>query len=195
MTWIKALFDFRIQSNLGHTVAGCHLFINSIANHDIEPSDVMAIEATYPDLLPRIVLEILESEDANEEYMIRKKNRMQKWNAQIALDDFGTGYNSEYALITLQPNIIKIDRSIISGCDQDTSRRMIINNLVKLGRTKHILVLAEGVETEGEAETVIACGVDLMQGYYFSRPTFDIQPLDPEKTKMIRQLANRGRVI
>lgn len=190
LTWTKSLADFQAQIDAGRIAEDCHIFINSISDNVLTPSDVDAIEAAYPDLLSRIVLEILESESVSEEYNARKINRMKKWNAQIALDDFGTGYNSEYALITIQPNIIKIDHSIISGCDKDMSRRTIINNLVKLAKTKRILVLAEGVETEEELQTVISCGVDLIQGYYFSRPVFEPQPLAPEVTEAIKRLAN-----
>lgn len=187
LTWMKALEDFQGQIDAGHIEKDARIFINSIANSAMDPADADFLENTYHHLLDKIVLEILETENAKEEYNIRKMKRMKKWNALIALDDFGTGYNSEYALIALQPNIIKIDRSIISGCDKDISRRTIINSLVKLARTNGILVLAEGVETEEELKTVISCDVDLLQGYYFSRPLFEPQPLAPEVVKMITQ--------
>ena len=189
LTWTKSLDDFQEQIDAGRIAKDCHIFINSIPDNVLGTSDVDEIEAAHPELLSRIVLEILENENVSEEYNVRKIKRMKKWNAQIALDDFGTGYNSEYALLTIQPNIIKIDRSIINGCDEDMSRRMIIDNLVKLAKTKNILVLAEGVETEEELKTVISCGVDLLQGYYFNRPLFEPQPLAPEITEMIKRLA------
>ena len=94
-------------------------------------------------------------------------------------------------LLTIQPNIIIIDRSITSGCDKDISRRVIIHNLVRLARTKQILVLVEGVETEEEMKTVINCGVDLLQGYYFGHPLFVPKPLSPEIAEKIRQAAEK----
>ncbi|MCH5349536.1 MAG: EAL domain-containing protein, partial [Oscillospiraceae bacterium] len=190
MTWTKALDDFKNQIEAGRIPRDCHVFVNSISNCVLELSDVQKIENDFSDILPNVVLEILEGESSNEDYNERKINRMKKWGAQIALDDFGTGYNSEYALITIQPNIIKIDRSIISGCDKDISRRTIISNLVKLVSSKGILILAEGVETEDELQTVISCGVDLLQGYYFNRPLFEPEPLKPEVTNKIRRMAN-----
>ena len=147
------------------------------------------LEEKHSELLSHVVLEILESEHMNEEYNVRKMRRMKRWNAQVALDDFGTGYNSEYALITLQPDIVKIDRSIISGCDKDISRKMIISNLVKLVKSKEILVLAEGVETEDELRTVISCGVDLLQGFYINRPVFEPQPLPEQVVETIRRFS------
>ena len=189
LTWHKAFADFQMQIDAGRISKDSHIFINSISNCVMNSEDADTLEQMYPQLLSNVVLEILEGESMNEEYNSRKLQRMKKWNAQVALDDFGTGYNSEYALITTQPNIIKIDRSIISGCDKDISRRMIINNLIKLGRSKNIMVLAEGVETEAELETVITCGVDLLQGYYICRPVFEPQAVDDEITKKIRKLS------
>ena len=186
LTWTRAFADFQAQVDAGRIPSGAHIFINSISNCSLKPSDADEIEVRYPDLLSKVVLEVLEGESSNEEYTSRKIKRMKKWDAQIALDDFGTGYNSEYALITLQPNIIKIDRSIISGCDKDISRRTIITNLIKLVRAKNIMVLAEGVETEDELKTVIACGVDLIQGYLVNRPVFEPEPLSEEVVKMIK---------
>ena len=189
LTWTKSLSDFQEQIDAGRIAKDSRIFINSISNCTMETPDANAIEEEHKELLSRIVLEVLETESAKEEYIVRKRGRMKKWNAKIALDDFGTGYNSEYALITLHPDIIKIDRSIIGGCDKDISRRTIITNLVKLVRTKNILVLAEGVETEDELKTVISCGVDLLQGYYISRPVFEPQPIPPEVTETICKYA------
>ena len=192
MTWTKALADFQTQIDAGHIGKTAHIFVNSIANNKLEPEVEAVLEEKYPPLLSQIVMEILESERSNEDCTVHKAQLIQKWGGQLALDDFGTGYNSEYALLSLQPGIIKIDRSIINGCDKDTSRHMIINSLVKLARAKGILVLAEGVETEEEMKTVISCGVDLLQGYYLTYPLFEPEPIAPEITETIRRLAAQG---
>ena len=190
MTWLKSLSDFQVQIDEGRIEKTSRIFVNSIANTKLEPDDEAMILKNHSHLVGQIVMEILESESSNEEYTAHKIEIIKECGGQLALDDFGTGYNSEYALITTQPNIVKIDHSIISGCDKDASRRMIINNLVKLARTKNILVLAEGVETEEELRAVVSCGVDLMQGYYFSRPLFEPQPLSQEIVELIRHLAD-----
>ena len=190
LTWTNAMNDFKSQIDSGRIAADCRLFINSISNCTLEQSDADELERAHPELLSHVVLEILESESVNEEFNSLKMERMKKWGAKIALDDFGTGYNSEYALITLHPNIIKIDRSIINGCDKDISRRTIIQNLVKLVRAKNILVLAEGVETEEELRTVISCGVDLLQGYYICRPVYEPHPIPEDITEQITRFAN-----
>ena len=190
LTWVSALGDFKRQVDMGNIDRDSRLFIKSIANSVMEPQDLNELEEKYPDLLPHIVLEVLESDNVSDEFIARKMARMKKWNAQIALDDFGTGYNNELALITMNPNIIKIDSAIVIGCDKDISRRTIIGNLVKLARTKQIIVLAEGVQTEEELRTVISCGVDLLQGYYFGHPLFEPQPLANEVTELISRIAD-----
>ena len=189
LTWTKAMADFQVLMDAGRVEKNARLFVNSIANHKLEDEVIAELEKTYPPLLNRVVMEILESERADELSTAHKEQTMERWGAQIALDDYGTGYNSEYALLSLHPNIIKIDRSIISGCDKDADRRMIIENLVKLTQTKGILTLAEGVETVEEMKTVIACGVDFLQGYYLARPMFEPEALSPALADAIRQLA------
>ena len=191
LTWTRALADFQTLVNTGRIGEDAHIFVNSIANSRLEAEDEAALEKQYAHLLTRIVMEILESESADESCAAHKTQVIQRWGGQMALDDFGTGYNSEYALLSIQPNIIKIDRSITSGCDKDVSRQVIIHNLVRLARTKQILVLVEGVETEEEMKTVISCGVDLMQGYYFDHPLFEPQPLSPEIAGKIWREAER----
>lgn len=180
ITWTLAFREFRNQIEKGNIAPDAKIFVNSISNCTLTSEDIALIEEENKDILDRVVLEILESERANIEYTNKKKIRMTKWNAMIALDDFGSGYNSEHALITLEPNLIKIDRAIINGCDSDVSRKNIILNLVRISKANNILVLAEGVETSGELKTIIECGVDLLQGYYFARPVFEPKPISDE---------------
>jgi EAL domain-containing protein (putative c-di-GMP-specific phosphodiesterase class I) len=179
LTWTKALETFHQQLNENRASKDTKLFFNSISNCLITDDDIKEIEELHKDILPNLVMEILEGEQSNMDFMNIKINLLKKWKGQVALDDFGSGYNNEYALITFNPNIIKIDRSIISGCDNDVGRQNIISNLVKISKVKNILVLAEGVETYDELKTVIEFGVDLIQGYYVSRPLFELQPVPP----------------
>lgn len=191
LTLTRSLADFQALTDKGLIANDAHIFINSIANNRLNPETEAEIAEKYKDIRHRIVLEILESESSDEECTMHKARLIREWGGQLALDDFGTGYNSEYALLNFRPNIIKIDRSIINGCDNDSYRRMIIENLVKLSHAKSILVLAEGVETKKEMETVISCGVDLMQGYYLAKPLFEPEPIAPQLAETIRNLAEQ----
>ena len=192
LTWQRSLEDFQAQIDAGNIADDSCVFINSIANCALSPSDMDAVESAHRKLLNRIVMEVLESEAMDKACIARKLMRMQKWNAQVALDDFGINYDNGAVLSSLKPNIIKIDRSIISGCDKDNSRQTIISNLVKVAKKSHTLVLAGGVETEQELRTVISCGVDLLQGYYLNRPLFEPQPVSPEVMELLQSIINPG---
>jgi diguanylate cyclase (GGDEF)-like protein len=190
LTWMQSIKPFHQAVQDGVVPNDTKLFVNSISNCIINDEDIKTIETDYKDILPNIVMEILESEQSNSDYIAIKQKLVKNWNAQLALDDFGSGYNSEYTLITLNPNVIKIDRSIISGCDNDVSRRNIISSLVNISKLKNIKVLAEGVETFEELRTVMACGVDLVQGYLVSRPVFEFLDV-PENVKEEVRRINR----
>ncbi|MCM1227913.1 MAG: EAL domain-containing protein [Clostridium sp.] len=180
LTWIKGLKAFDEQIKKGNIPRNSRVFLNSISNCIITKENMNHIEINYPHLLQKIILEILEGEAENETYTAQKLDMLGRWGAEIALDDFGTGYNSEFLFLKIKPNLIKIDRSIISGCDKDKNKISIINNLVKLVHTNGALTLAEGVETSEELKCVIKCGVDLIQGFYVARPVFDPKPVRQE---------------
>lgn len=191
LTWKIALRTFHKFITDNVLDKNTKIFINSISNYIMKNDDLRILEAENKDILSNIVLEVLESEETNIEYVKAKQRWIKSRNAMTALDDFGSGYNSEYALITLEPDLIKIDRSIISGCDRDAGKADIISKLVQIASTKNILVLAEGVETYDELETVIRCGVDLLQGFYFGKPTFEPAVCSEKTTKEILSIARK----
>jgi len=89
---------------------------------------------------------------------------------RIALDDFGTGYCSLSYLKQFRVDKIKIDRSFVSQADESLESRAIIRAIVTLGHALGLTVTAEGVETRGQVDMVVAAGCDQMQGYHFARP-------------------------
>ncbi|HSE37735.1 MAG TPA: bifunctional diguanylate cyclase/phosphodiesterase [Blastocatellia bacterium] len=89
---------------------------------------------------------------------------------KTALDDFGTRYSSLAYLCNFKFDKIKIDRSFVSRMSKDDDSRSIVESVVKLGRVLRMDVVAEGVENEAEAVTMIQFGCTEMQGFYFSKP-------------------------
>lgn len=89
----------------------------------------------------------------------------------IALDDVGEGYSSLNMLIELKPDIIKIDRNIVSDIDTNDLKKSVYKALFNLAKEHNITVLAEGIETADELDTIKEIGVDLVQGYYFAKPS------------------------
>jgi diguanylate cyclase len=88
----------------------------------------------------------------------------------LALDDFGTGSGTLRHLVNLPISEIKIDRSFVSGMLTDRSKRAIIGGLIVTGRDMGVDVVAEGVESAGEADRLRAMGAQYAQGFLWSRP-------------------------
>ena len=89
----------------------------------------------------------------------------------VALDDFGAGYSSLSYLKNLPFSKLKIDREFVTMVDQRRDSRAICAALIELARGLEITVLAEGVETREEVETLRELGCSMVQGFYFARPT------------------------
>ncbi len=89
----------------------------------------------------------------------------------VAMDDFGSGYSSLNVLKSLQFDTIKLDKEFISGCEhQNSTARKVVQGAVEMVKAIGARVVAEGVETQEQAEFLRSVGCDLAQGYYFSRP-------------------------
>lgn len=88
----------------------------------------------------------------------------------LAVDDFGAGHSSLTRLIDLKVDRLKIDRGITTGISASPRNQAIISALIRLGDALSMTMLAEGVETEEEADTLRALGCKMAQGYLFARP-------------------------
>jgi len=102
----------------------------------------------------------------------------------IALDDFGTGYSSLSYLKDLPLDVLKIDRAFVSGIERSETERTIIATIIQLGKTLGMRIVAEGVETQEQADFLEAAGCDQAQGYYFSKP---IAPEEMERLLLAEQ--------
>lgn len=87
----------------------------------------------------------------------------------IAVDDMGAGYSSLATALELRPEFLKIDRSLISGIDNDPPRREMVRALQVLAERTGAVVVAEGIERQEELETLLEIGVDCGQGFLFGR--------------------------
>ncbi len=88
----------------------------------------------------------------------------------IAIDDFGTGYSSLQYLQELALDVLKIDRAFINALDKTDPRHSVANSIVQLARTLNLKTVAEGVETPLQEEKVRSLGVDMIQGFLYSKP-------------------------
>ncbi len=88
----------------------------------------------------------------------------------IAIDDFGTGYSSLSYLARFPINTLKIDRSFVFSLENDPSRAELVKAILSFARSMGQEVVAEGVETRGQADFLLAHGCHIAQGFWFSRP-------------------------
>jgi EAL domain-containing protein (putative c-di-GMP-specific phosphodiesterase class I) len=91
---------------------------------------------------------------------------------KTALDDFGAGYAGLNFIANFQPDIIKIDMSLLRDIDQSKPRQAIIKAVTRMSEEMNITVLAEGVETIAERDVLTSYGINLFQGYLFCKPSF-----------------------
>ena len=166
------------------------LFINSIANVSLTVEDVEEYAQRYPELLKRLVVEITEQEDLDRACLERKRN-IPGFSGSFALDDYGSGYSNELNLLELSPRYIKIDISIVRGIDTDRDKQQIVSNIVAYAHARSMQLIAEGIETEAQLRAVIGLGVDLLQGYYLSRPAAVPAPIAPAAQAVIDQLEHQ----
>lgn len=187
LTWFLALKSFTGFKNIP---PDCRLFINSIANQGLSESDEKALEAQYGPYLGSLVVELTEEEERVESYTRKKISFLKRHGGQVALDDFGAGYNGEVSLLAVRPDFIKVDLSIVRNCHQDKNRQEMISNIISFARKNNSLVIAEGVQSREEMDTVISLGVDYLQGYYVGVPSLTSQPI-PDK--ILKEITSRSR--
>jgi diguanylate cyclase (GGDEF)-like protein/PAS domain S-box-containing protein len=89
---------------------------------------------------------------------------------KLAADDFGTGYSSLSYLKRFPVDYLKIDKTFVKGLGEDIEDTAIVRTVVELAHTFGMEAIAEGVETEGQAEMLRGMGCDFVQGYHFSKP-------------------------
>src|SRR6185312_4516170 len=118
----------------------------------------------------RVVLEITERTSIDPSVGSTRVAMLRRLGYRIAVDDLGAGYAALGALATLEPEIVKLDMSLIRDLDRHTKKRRIVAAIAGLCRELGSRVVAEGVETEGERTACIDAGIDLLQGFLYARP-------------------------
>jgi EAL domain-containing protein (putative c-di-GMP-specific phosphodiesterase class I) len=122
--------------------------------------------------LGRILLELSEH-NAVEDYdeLARVLAPLRSRGMRLAIDDVGAGFSSLRHIVVTKPDVIKLDRSIVTGLGDDPVLTVVVRSLVDLARACGARVVAEGVETAADAEAARGAGVDHGQGWFFGRAT------------------------
>ncbi len=146
------------------------LFINSMSDYLLTDEDFNELYLTFGELLEKTVIEVVEDNDATPQAIETIKKRLGFTHSQLAIDDYGTGYSNSSNLLKYRPDFVKIDRSLITDIHNDLKKQQLVTQIIEFCHDNQIQSLAEGVETAQELRTVIRLGVDLIQGYYTSKP-------------------------
>lgn len=126
--------------------------------------------------LSRIVVELTEHSPVEDYDALAEALRpLRDGGLRIAVDDAGAGYATFRHILRLAPDLIKLDRSLISGIDGDPARRALSCAVVAFAREVGAVVVAEGVERSAELDVVVGLGVEAGQGYLLGRPRTDLQ--------------------
>ncbi len=133
--------------------------------HLVDPSSPLSRVAS------RVVLEITERAALGvDPGIIGVVAALRSLGFRIAIDDLGAGYSSLSSFVVLEPEVVKLDLSLVRGVDASPLKHTIVHSMVTLCHEMGLLVVAEGVETREERDTLIALGCDLLQGFLFARP-------------------------
>lgn len=119
----------------------------------------------------RLDLEITESDVFNENTRsLEILSQLRELGVQISIDDFGTGYSSLSRLSYFPFDKIKIDRSFVINIPDQKDDLDIVRLIISMGKSLHMRIVAEGVETEEQLESLRKLGCDLVQGYLIGKP-------------------------
>jgi EAL domain-containing protein (putative c-di-GMP-specific phosphodiesterase class I)/DNA-binding NarL/FixJ family response regulator len=119
----------------------------------------------------RVVVEITEHARINDYDRLREAlDGIREVGARVAIDDAGAGFASLRHILRLEPEFIKLDRTLIDGIESDRSRQALAAGLISFAEKIDATIVAEGIERPGEVEALAELGVLYGQGYFFARP-------------------------
>jgi EAL domain-containing protein (putative c-di-GMP-specific phosphodiesterase class I) len=119
-----------------------------------------------------VVLEITErSAISNSGLFYNNLNQYREHGFSFAIDDVGKGYSSLEVMVETKPEVVKIDRHIITDIHEDSFKRSIVKFIVSFCKDSGILSVAEGIESKKELDVVRDLGVNAGQGYFLFKPT------------------------
>ena len=173
----RALTQLREWSDLGHAI---HVAVNLSARCLTDMSlpgrvlDMLAAERLAPGQLTLEVTETSVAEDPTRALAVLQ--RLRGIGVRLSIDDFGTGYSSLASLKNFPVHEVKLDRGFLKDLDviDDTdaaSDMALLAAIVALGHSMHLDIVAEGVETPQAYRRLRDLGIDILQGYYFGKPS------------------------
>jgi EAL domain-containing protein (putative c-di-GMP-specific phosphodiesterase class I) len=135
----------------------------------------------------RVCIEILEGHCADEGMLKEAVACYRSLGATIAMDDFGIGRSNFDRIVALRPDVVKIDRSVLTAAVGDVKARRVLPSIIELLHEAGAEVAIEGIESGNEALLAMDSGADLLQGFHFAAPTAGI-PDDSLTRRILAEL-------
>jgi EAL domain-containing protein (putative c-di-GMP-specific phosphodiesterase class I) len=152
-----------------------HVFINFTPvtlGNPLFIQEIQAMLKKYQGVSAKqVVLEVTEQDPIMQQTDFNKNiHLLRELGFRLAVDDTGIGYSTLSSIIEIMPEIIKIDRSVIQDIDSNTIKESMLKGLLLIAKESGSVVVAEGIESKGEAMVLSRHNVDLAQGYFYGRP-------------------------
>jgi EAL domain-containing protein (putative c-di-GMP-specific phosphodiesterase class I) len=169
-----ALLGQAIRSSAAHPVAARtdtgHLFVNLHTRDLLDPT-LTSPDSPLSKIAGRVVLEITERASLEEIKDIPSRvARLREMGFQIAIDDLGAGYAGLTSFALLEPEIVKLDMTLVRNVHKQSTKQKLIRSMTALCKDMGMMVVGEGVENIEERDALIELGCDLLQGYLFAKP-------------------------
>ncbi|MBC3875457.1 EAL domain-containing protein [Undibacterium sp. LX15W] len=155
------LRDFRMSVNVSQAQFSHPHFLQSVAN-------ALADSGVSPHCLELEITESMAMTDPD--FLVSSLEKLKSMGVRISIDDFGTGFSSLSHLQKLNVDKLKIDRAFVNEIAADTNDGSIAKMIVKLSQSLCLEVIAEGVENQEQANSLMAFGCNQAQGYLYSKP-------------------------
>ena len=146
------------------------LFVNLHVTDLTDPA-LSDPESPLSKIASRVVLEITERSSLDEVKDARRRvAALREMGFRIAVDDLGAGYAGLSSFTLLEPEIVKLDMSLVRDIHITSTKQKVVRSMTALSKDMGMTVVAEGVETREERECLVDLGCDLLQGFLFAKP-------------------------
>jgi len=147
-----------------------HIFVN-LHPADLEDDELYSETGALTPFARQVVLEITERAALDRIHELGSRvSKLRALGYRIAIDDLGAGYAGLTSFAQLEPEVVKVDMSLVRGIDSNSVKQKLVRSIISLCTELGIQLVAEGIETVAERDTLVALGGDLCQGYLFAKP-------------------------
>ena len=200
--WFSAAVELGVAAELEAAVIGQalterrYLPPNAFLSVNVSPvalvADAVIDVLTSSGSLGGVVLEITEQSPIEDyDRVLKILDGLRTLGAMVAVDDAGAGYASLAHVMTLRPELVKLDRGLVADLDRDDAKLVVVEMFGELAGRIDGWLLAEGTERPEEVEALVRLGVPLAQGYWLGRPGPVMKPVAPEIASQIVAMGDR----